>query len=33
VSLATSPPTVRGWWLKKETYYEAEWTITPGRAV
>jgi proteasome lid subunit RPN8/RPN11 len=27
VSLTTTPPTLRGWWLDKETYHEAEWTI------
>src|SRR5579871_5916834 len=26
VSLATSPPTVRGWWLSAEGYREAAWT-------
>jgi proteasome lid subunit RPN8/RPN11 len=29
VSLTTSPPTLRGWWLSAEVYREAEWTITP----
>jgi proteasome lid subunit RPN8/RPN11 len=27
ISLTTTPPTVRGWWLSAETYREAEWTI------
>jgi proteasome lid subunit RPN8/RPN11 len=27
VSLATSPPMVRGWWLSAEGYREAAWTI------
>lgn len=27
VSLLTTPPTVRGWWLSAETYREAEWEI------
>jgi proteasome lid subunit RPN8/RPN11 len=27
ISLTTSPPTVRGWWLTAEDYREAEWTI------
>jgi proteasome lid subunit RPN8/RPN11 len=27
ISLTTTPPTVRGWWLSTETYREAEWTI------
>jgi proteasome lid subunit RPN8/RPN11 len=27
VSLTTTPPTVRAWWLSTESYSEAEWTI------
>jgi len=27
VSLATTPPTVRGWWLTDVDYREAEWDI------
>ncbi len=27
VSLTTTPPTVRGWWLTAESYREAEWII------
>jgi|SRR5579875_1906452 len=30
VSLKSTPPTVRGWWLSTETYHEAEWAIQPG---
>ncbi len=27
ISLVSSPPTVRGWWLTEGNYREAEWTI------
>jgi proteasome lid subunit RPN8/RPN11 len=27
ISLTTTPPMVRGWWLSAETYREAEWFI------
>ncbi len=27
VSLLTTPPTLRGWWLNAEDYREVEWTI------
>ncbi len=27
VSLTTTPPTVRAWWLSTEAYHEAEWAI------
>jgi proteasome lid subunit RPN8/RPN11 len=27
ISLATEPPTVRGWWLMETEYREAEWII------
>ncbi|MGH7169893.1 MAG: M67 family metallopeptidase, partial [Gemmataceae bacterium] len=27
VSLITTPPRIRAWWLSAETYQEAEWTI------
>jgi proteasome lid subunit RPN8/RPN11 len=27
ISLATSPPTVRGWWLTEVDYREAEWSV------
>jgi proteasome lid subunit RPN8/RPN11 len=27
VSLTTTPPTVRGWWLTDRDYREAEWEV------
>ena len=27
VSLATTPPTLRGWWLEEASYREAEWEV------
>jgi proteasome lid subunit RPN8/RPN11 len=30
VSLSSSPPTVRGWWLTESEYEEAEWEVGPG---
>jgi hypothetical protein len=30
LSLTTTPPTVRGWWLTAETYREAEWAVAEG---
>jgi proteasome lid subunit RPN8/RPN11 len=30
ISLTTTPPTVRAWWLIAETYREAAWTIQEG---
>lgn len=29
ISLTTTPPTVRGWWLTADGYAEAEWGVTP----
>jgi proteasome lid subunit RPN8/RPN11 len=28
VSLAATPPSVRGWWLTETSYHEAEWDIS-----
>jgi [CysO sulfur-carrier protein]-S-L-cysteine hydrolase len=30
ISLATTPPMVRAWWLTDADYREAEWTVLPG---
>jgi [CysO sulfur-carrier protein]-S-L-cysteine hydrolase len=30
ISLATTPPTVRAWWLTDADYREAAWTVLPG---
>jgi [CysO sulfur-carrier protein]-S-L-cysteine hydrolase len=30
ISLITTPPTVRAWWLSAESYREAEWGIQGG---
>jgi proteasome lid subunit RPN8/RPN11 len=31
ISLITTPPTTRGWWLGADAYREAEWTIREDR--
>jgi proteasome lid subunit RPN8/RPN11 len=30
ISLATPVPAVRGWWLKEDSYEEAEWDVVGG---
>jgi proteasome lid subunit RPN8/RPN11 len=32
LSLTTTPPTVRGWWLTAESYREAEWSVVEDQA-
>ncbi|MHB1424564.1 MAG: M67 family metallopeptidase [Gemmataceae bacterium] len=33
VSLTTTPPTVRGWWLSAEAYREAEWVVENNKGI